>query len=303
MIWLAWRQFRTSALIALAATAAILVALAASRSHIVDTYSSSGTGELTGFYVWLRLLGTVLIGVPAAIGAFWGAPLVASEIEAHTHHLAWTQSVTRPRWLATKLLLIAAVCVVSVGLFTASFTKWSTPIDAVGNRIGTANFGQRVIVPVGYALFALTLGTLLGLVIRRTLPAIAATVVAFIAVRITFQQLIRAHLAAPVEISTPTFGQASLQGWILSSHTVNAAGATISGFENQIAATCSITRQTPDYERAIAECARSLGIHDITRLHPADHFWTLQYYEFGIFLALAAALTVACLYAIQRRPT
>ena len=40
---------------------------------------------------------------PAVIGAFWGAPLVARELEAGTHRLVWNQSVTRTRWLATKL--------------------------------------------------------------------------------------------------------------------------------------------------------------------------------------------------------
>ncbi len=302
MTWLAWRQFRSHALLAATATVVVLVALVASRNHITDVYSSDGTGELTGVYVWLRLLGTVIIGVPAAIGAFWGAPLVATEIERHTNKLVWTQSVTRRRWLATKLAVIAVVCVVTVGLFAAAFTRWATPIDAVGNRIGTANFGQRGVVPVGYALFALALGTLLGLVIRRTLPAIAATVVVFIAARIAFQQVVRPHLVAPVEMTTPTFDQSSLAGWILSTRTVDSAGRTIQGFENQIAATCGITRQTADYERAIATCAHRLGIHDITRLHPADHFWTLQSYEFGIFIAVAAALTIISFCVLRRSP-
>ena len=45
----------------------------------------------------------MLAVVPAVVGAFWGAPLVARELEAGTHRLAWTQSVTRGRWLATRL--------------------------------------------------------------------------------------------------------------------------------------------------------------------------------------------------------
>jgi ABC-type transport system involved in multi-copper enzyme maturation permease subunit len=301
--WLAWRQFRSQAMLAGIATVAVLVALAASRSHIAEVYSSDGAGELTGVYVWLRLLGTVLIGVPAAIGAFWGAPLIATEIERHTDRLVWTQSVTRRRWLATKLALIAVVCVVTVGVFTTAFTRWAAPIDAVGNRVGTADFGQRGIVPVSYALFALALGTLLGLVIRRTLPAVAATIAVFIVVRMAVQQLIRPNLIAPIEMSTPTFDQRSLTGWILSTRTVDSAGRTINDFENQIAATCNITRQTPDYENAIATCAHRLGIHDISRLHPANHFWTLQYYEFGIFITIAAALTIASFYILRRSPS
>ncbi len=302
MTWLAWRQFRSQALLAGAAAIGVLVALAVSRDHIANVYSSTGTQELVGVYVWLRLLGTVLIGVPAAIGAFWGAPLVAAELETHTARLVWTQTVTRRRWLATKLAVIAVVCVVTVGVFAAAFTTWATPIDDVGNRIGTANFGQRGIVPISYALFALTLGTLLGLVIRRTLPAMAATVVTFIAVRMAFQQAVRPHLIAPVEMVSPTFDQRSLGGWVLSTRTVDAAGRTIDGFENRIAASCNITRQTADYDGAIASCARSLGIHDVTRLHPADHFWTLQYYEFGAFVVLAAVLAIGCIYVVRQTP-
>ena len=44
-----------------------------------------------------------LLLVPAIIGTFWAAPLLTREFEAGTFQLAWTQSVTRTRWLAAKL--------------------------------------------------------------------------------------------------------------------------------------------------------------------------------------------------------
>ncbi len=49
------------------------------------------------------------IAVPALLGLFWGAPMVAREIETGTSQFAWVQSVTRVRWLAvnTSWLLIA----------------------------------------------------------------------------------------------------------------------------------------------------------------------------------------------------
>ncbi len=53
-----------------------MIVLVVTHSHVVEVYSQGGANELTGFYVWLRLLGTALIGVPAVIGAFWGAPLL-----------------------------------------------------------------------------------------------------------------------------------------------------------------------------------------------------------------------------------
>jgi hypothetical protein len=84
MTWVAWRQARGQTLIALAATAIVAVVLVATRAHIASTPEE----DLSTFYSSLQLLGTALIGVPAAIGAFWGAPLLARELELGTHRLA-----------------------------------------------------------------------------------------------------------------------------------------------------------------------------------------------------------------------
>lgn len=299
MIWLTWRRFRSQAFVAVAALASILVVLAISNSHVATIYSASGSHDLTGIYVWIRLLGTVLIGVPAAIGAFWGAPLVAQEIESHTHRLAWTQSVTRQRWLLSKLLVIGAVSAATVGVFTVAFTRWSAPIDATGNRIGTANFAQRGVVPLGYAVFSLALGSLMGAVIRRTLPAMAATLATFFATRLFVQLLVRPHLVSAIEVSTATFGTDPSSGWVLTSRTVDAAGNTVVGVESQLVNACNLTRT--DFETALAACAKTHGIHDVVRVHPASHFWMLQTYELGIFLALALATTAVCLWWIRTR--
>ncbi len=207
MRWLAWRQLRAQAAVLVAALVVVVVALVATRPHLVEVYGPSGDGELTGFYVWLRLLGTVLIGLPAVIGAFWGAPMIAGELEERTHRLAWTQSITRDRWLTVKLALTAAVAMAVVGIFAAVFTWWSAPIDAsAASRISPANFAQRGFVSIGYTLFALTIGVLLGAVARRTLPAMAATFVAFFIVRMAIQKLVRPHLASATTLRTDLFG-------------------------------------------------------------------------------------------------
>ena len=162
MWWLAWRQFRAQTMTAAAALAVVVVALASSRHHISTNYGEGGGGNLTGVYVWIRLLGTALIGVPAIVGAFWGAPLVARELENHTYRTAWTQSVTRSRWLAAKLMVIAFVTAVAVAVFAATFTWWAQPIDRTASRISPAQFAQRGVVPVGYAMFGLEAEPRLG---------------------------------------------------------------------------------------------------------------------------------------------
>ena len=123
--------------------------------------------------------------VPALIGLFWGAPLVARELETGTFRLAWTQSVTRTRWLAVSS------AVVGPGLGGRGraaqpdgdvVVEPDRPVDR-GARL-SAMFDQRDIVPVGYAAFAFALGVTAGVLIRRTLPAMAATLVVFVAVRL-----------------------------------------------------------------------------------------------------------------------
>ena len=227
MLWLAWRQFRAQAALAVGVTVAVVVVLAATRGHVVDTYGPSGGNELTGFYVWLRLLGTALIAIPALIGAFWGAPLLTREFEDRTYRMAWTQGITRGRWLTTKLSVIGTFIIGLVALFALTFTWWSGPIDSTGNRIGTATFAQRGIVPIGYALFGLTLGALIGTILRRTIPAMATSLTAFLIVRIFVQRVVRAHLVGTESVNVPTFGPSGLGGWILSSRTVDAAGQTL----------------------------------------------------------------------------
>jgi hypothetical protein len=294
MLWLAWRQFRAQAALALGATGVVVVVLVATRGHVVDTYGATGSNDLTGFYVWLRLLGTALIGVPALIGAFWGAPLLTREFEDRTYQMVWTQSVTRNRWLATKLAVAGVVAVAVVAAFALVFTWWSGPIDATGNRIGSSDFGSVGVVPIGYALFGFTLGTLLGTILRRTIPAMAASLTGFMIVRMFVQKVVRSHLIGTESVSVPSFGPSGLDGWILSTRTVDMAGQTLSksDAEGTLIAACNITRRTEDVDAALAVCAQKFGIHDIAQVHTADQFWSLQAAELSLFVALAA-ITVA----------
>jgi hypothetical protein len=304
MTWLAWRQTRAQALVAVIATAVFAGVLIATRAHIAATPED----ELSTFYESLQLLGTALIGVPVAIGAFWGAPLLARELEVGTHRLAWTQGVTRRRWLGTRLAVLGALAIVVTAVFAALFTWWSLPFDAHGNRLGTANFGQRGVAPVAYALFALALGTFVGTVVRRTLPAMAITAVAFFAARFAFQLAVRPRLADTVELtsSLSMFGSAaddprSTGAWVVSSTTVDGNGRVVpSGSADGILAdACHLTRTST--EEAFHQCAEHLGLHDVVRAHPASQFWPMQIWESLAFCSLGVALVAASFWWVRHR--
>jgi ABC-type transport system involved in multi-copper enzyme maturation permease subunit len=125
MIWLTWRQFRAQAITAAAVLGAFAIALVATGPALASRYAASGVAGCHGgacasvaFQFLLRLGNARIYPViyaagilltllaPAIIGMFWGAPLIAHELEAGTHRLAWNQSVTRNRWLTAKLALI-----------------------------------------------------------------------------------------------------------------------------------------------------------------------------------------------------
>jgi hypothetical protein len=56
------------------------------------------------------------------------------------------------------------------------------------------SFASRNIAPLGYAAFAFALGTLLSLLFRRTVPAMALTLAVFIALQILFAAVLRPNL-------------------------------------------------------------------------------------------------------------
>ena len=221
MIRFTWLQSRTQTVVAFAALLVAAVILAVSGPHLVHLYNTmvatcaahNDCSTATAVYLrndatlrtWLNLVVAV---VPGIIGMFWGAPLVARELEGGTFRLAWTQSVTRTRWLAVKLGMIGLVSMAAAGLLSLLVTWWASPLDrATMNMFGT--FDQRDIVPIGYAAFAFVLGVTVGVLIRRTLPAMATTVVAFVAVRLATTHWIRPRLIAPLQRDfaiNPTFG-------------------------------------------------------------------------------------------------
>jgi ABC-type transport system involved in multi-copper enzyme maturation permease subunit len=214
MIWLAWRQLRSQLLVVIGVLVVLGVLLALNGSHLVHLYDTtvatcaqhndcpSVTQNFESQAKWNHALDALVLVVPALIGIFWGAPLVARELETRTNRLAWTQSITRSRWFAVKLAVVGVASVVTASLVSLMVTWWASPYDRLQDA-PYAVFDQRDIAPVAYALFAFALGVALGVLIRRTLPAMAATLVAFVAVRFVVSQWIRPRLIAPLHTITP----------------------------------------------------------------------------------------------------
>ncbi|MCP2321593.1 hypothetical protein HDA40_000100 [Hamadaea flava] len=211
MIWLSWRQFRTSALaglIALVASALPLLLLGvrlrqSRRSYLASCVDAAGCADALRQFAaehqnTLLFIDAGVLLVPALIGMFWGAPLIAREFEAGTHRLVWSQSIRRQRWLTRKLLVVASAVVVTASLLSLALSWAASPVDtAAGDRFTTIVFGARHLVPVAYAVFGFAAGAVLGLLIRRTVPAMALTGLLVIVLQFVLANTVRPHLMPP----------------------------------------------------------------------------------------------------------
>jgi hypothetical protein len=341
MIWLTWRQFRVQALTAAAALAVFAILLAVTGPHLASRYAASAiTGchgfgcqtaantflsqlQVTSAYPIVYLLGLALILVaPAITGIFWGAPLIARELETRTFTLAWNQSITRTRWLLVKLTLTGLAAMVVTEALSLSYAWWADPIRKAidvggstslfsGGRFSSLIFATHGITPLGYAAFAFTLGTTAGALIRRTVPAMAVTLAIFAAAQVVMPLWVRPHLIPPdrtittIDSAQLDFGNLTATvvpgqpgAWILSSGAINHAGRAVSNLP--VACQAAVQGLKP---ASPSQCLETQGFREAITYEPASRYWPLQSIETAIFSALALTLAGFCLWRLGRRRT
>ena len=336
MTWLTWRQFRVQALAGLAGLAllgAYLVHLGLAIRDGDDAYRSrcraggdcaQALAQYLGEYqnILLYLAGLLAL-VPAVLGMFWGAPLVARELETGTHRLAWNQSVTRTRWFTVKLLVVGGAAMAVSGVASLLLTWAAGPVDRLaGDRFSTIVFGARNVAPVAYAALAFTLGTVVGLLVRRTLPAMALTVLVFTVVQFVVPNVVRPHLMPPVTVSRPMTAEAINEARGLGSITggpvvkgLTVPGAWVSGASEL--RTADGRPLAPDrFDRCFrdpprtgatgtfgdtAVCLARLDLHVVLSYQPNQRYWAFQWLESALYLALAGLLAGYGLWHVRRR--
>ena len=301
MTWLTWRQFRTQAIVifgGLLLLAIPTVITGIGTRHWVTTCATSatclGNGAPAEQYMsrfgWLQiLLGGALLVMPAVLGMFCAAPLVAREFDTGTYRLAWTQSVSRVRWLTVKVAVVGTTSVLAIGLLSWMTTWWFGPSDSLQRgKFTDSTFGIRDVAPIGYAVFAFAVGLTAGVLIRKVLPAMATTLGVFVVVRMVFQMVLRAHYAAPLtQVGALTSGGSDVAGkigaglppgsWVVTLRFVDASGhpARIVGGPD---APCSATNSCLD------------GITQRLVYQPGSRYWPFQWTELGIFTVLGLLL-------------
>jgi hypothetical protein len=313
VIWLTWRLQRLETALIAAALALAAAALIPLGLHIAAVYSDNGVGaclahggagcgstvdtfrsrfEHAGSIIpWLNFL-------PGLIGVLLAAPFVL-ELEHGTFRFAWTQSVPRSRWLATRLAFMIVVALLATFALTELMTWFRGPLDHVSGRMEPDVFDFEGVVPYAYTVFALALVLALGVFTRRAVTAGGIGLIAYFVLRIGLQTWVRKDYVAPIRKVWPagTAGPSGLdQSWNLVSGPSDAAGHPIP----QLVAKRTLMACGPSKSDSFA-CMRAHHIYNLAIYQPASRFWLLQGIETAIFGALAVALTAFTVWWVRHR--
>jgi hypothetical protein len=320
--WVTWRQHRT----ALAGAAALLTALAVylciAGSSLHHAYaaatachpaSSFACQDLASRFNGVNVLanGSILQALPALIGAFVGAPVLAREMETGTFRYAWSQGFGRSRWALGKLVLLAMAVTAGAGLFSLLSSWCYQPYFAAGDQALGLNqvsplaptlFDVRGVAFAGWTLAAFAIGALAGMLIRRVVPAIVATLAVYAVLAVTAGLYLRPHYLTPLLTSNPNVPGSA---WIISQQWQTKAGQPVSqsvlsqilqGAPQQFAGKGGVPHSIDVYQYLMQH-----GYTLWTTYQPASRFWAFQGIEGGWLVALSALLIAVTVWLVRRR--
>ena len=324
MTWVTWQQHRYQAAFAAALLAALAVVLLITGLHAAAVWHSAlahcatdnSCASLVGSNLSLGnpIIATLVLAtaaVPALPGLLWGAPTVASELETGTNQFAWTQSITRWRWLAVRAGWLLLATAVLAGAVSAIVTWWSGPYNALtAGAFQVNHFDVTDIVPVGYAIFAMALGICAGTLLRRTLPALGITLAGFGAVRVVTALWLRLHYMTPVTVYykltapfTPAGSYLAVsQGVVGANGKPAALDYAVPNYNGvPLPSACIRAMQNNPNPQAVLPCLAAHGYQGSMTYQPASRFWAFQGIETGIFVVLAAVLIGITFWVLKRR--
>jgi hypothetical protein len=324
MAWVIWRQHRIALgglAVALGGLAVYvwIVGLRLHHAYVAATTcapNSPACGDLiTNFNFMNHVLagGYTLQIVPPLIGAFVGAPVLARELETGTFRYAWTQGFGRWRWALAKLVVLGAVVTAAAGALSVLFSWYYHPYFAPGNQslslseqspFGLALFDLRGISFAAWTLAAFAIGGLAGMLIRRVVPAIVATLAAYAGLALLAANLLRQHYLTPLLSRTSNVPGSA---WITSQWWTKGGTFAFTSWRDaphDLIQACSGLPPGPlgkSPQTGLAQCFAQHGYTQLTRYQPATRFWSFQWIEGGWLVAVSVLLIAMTVWLVRRR--
>ncbi|MFC0548494.1 ABC transporter permease subunit [Kutzneria chonburiensis] len=326
MIRVVWRQQRAQLItllgVLVVAVGVVLVARASMTSYL-DGHGLTAcvTGGVQGngcgndvaqsfqdiWFDRMKVAQLFVLALPVLIGLFCGAPLFARELEQGTHVLAFTQSVSRLRWMTSKLLVSAVPALLVVAVVQLLVEWWVAAAGKIGPLASGpyfyVTFGSSSFAPLAYTVFAFTLGMFVGAASRRTLVAMTVTLGVTVVLRYilsTAQQfLVPAQRIVSDDPSQSIYERGSLEvfgGYLDANGTIvpTAKAADAIGKCGSRGDAAPITDS--------AACYRDHGLAKwFADVIPVSAASTVHLVEAAIYLGLAVVLVLGTGWAVRRQ--
>lgn len=319
MIWLTWRQHRKEALFTLAGLVALAALMVPTGLAMRRTFADLGLADCAGAefpgaecetafnrfmeqYGVLQFVPILFFALPLLVGLFWGAPLIAREVEQGTHRLVWTQGTSRRRWALVTFGLAGTIALAVATVYGLGVSWWIAPLfQADGlSRFEFFSFDAGGVAPIGYTLFAVALGVFAGTVWPKVLPAMAATLGGFVAVRLAVAVLARPRYLPAETRTQPIVGELAGMGepddWVVDQNVRHANGEV--ALDGRVV--CGPDVEGPDGQPCGSGLGLELDAYNWQLYQPADRYWLFQGIETGVFAALAVLLLYLALRRIRR---
>jgi hypothetical protein len=320
MAWITWRQHRlaVAGVVAVLGAASVYLYIAGEQLRH-QGFISYGAGPV------LSITAVLFQVIPPLIGAFVGAPVLARELESGTFRFTWTQGFGRARWTVATLAPLALAVTVAAAAFGFVFS-WSYGPQINGNPIlsplAATTFDLHEVTLAAWTLVAFAIGAVAGIVIRRVVPAMFATLVAWSGLAVVTGAFLRRHYEAPLvtgNFNLPDGAWIESQRWAQDGKPVSLStvdqvlqkiGATVAapGHLGHAAVASGQSGQSASAPApalgSTVNPAQYLLHHGITQLatyQPASRFWPFQWIEGGWLLVLSLLLMGAAVWLVHRR--
>jgi hypothetical protein len=251
--------------------------------------------------------------------------VLARELETGTFRYAWTQGFGRWRWTLAKLVPLAVVVTAGGGALTVLSSWYYQPYLAKGNAAlflpeepPLADlFALRGVAFAAWTLAAFATGALAGMLIRRVVPAIAATLAAYTGLAFAAGLYLRQHYLTPLLarnlFNPPASAGIISQWWTKGGTTLNQSTMNQRMLHMFYKMMPVVHRSAPKGSAVKAQKQQTNldilhyltqhGYTQWTSYQPASRFWPFQWIEGGWLLALSVLLIAATIWLVRRRAT
>jgi hypothetical protein len=214
---------------------------------------------------------------PVLLGAFAGAPLLARDLETGTFRYLWTQGTGRVRPTIARLVLVGVFVSVLTGV-VGQVSAWffQPALENAGDSgmtvLTETVFHSRGLVFPAWALTTFVIGAFCGMLLRRTLPAMAVTIGAYAGLYVLAWRILSPRYPVSLVTSNPHLAQIAGNA---PANTLNTSPWILNSWRT--------------------------GSTVWWRYIPVSRFWPMQFVEAGWLVVLSILLIAATVWLARRR--